>query len=93
MTFEEFSAWLDELVRDGRLDGAAAADLREQRARFEGLRRSLDGGDFDRRVVGFQAGELLVADSVGELMEQAHERNATALVYFEGVGFDPFGGP
>lgn len=94
MTFEEFSDWLEELVVEGRLTRAAAADLREQRERFDGERDDFVAHDveFDQRVVGFQAGELLVAESVGELMRRARERNPGRLVYFEGIGHDPFGG-
>jgi hypothetical protein len=33
-----------------------------------------------------------VADSVGDLMQLARTRDPERLVYFEAIGYDPFGG-
>lgn len=91
MTVEEFAAWLRELVDEGQISRSQATDLALQRAAFEEARTGLEA-EFDQRVVGFQRRQLLVADSVGGLMALAAERGDGGLIYFEGIGHDPFGG-
>jgi hypothetical protein len=90
MTFEEFVGWTRNLVEVGELGAGEADDLVSQRSAFEEVRTSL-ATEFDQQVVGFQNGQLLVADSVGALMTAARVRSPGSLVYFEAIGYDPFG--
>jgi hypothetical protein len=89
MSTEEFERWMAELVSQGRLDADQAADLVAQRRRFDGVRESLTVSYHDK-VVGFRADEMLVADSVSQLLEEAP--NDGRLVYFEPIEYNAFGG-
>lgn len=92
MTVEEFAAWLRSLVGEGRLTPRAADDLLEQRERFDAERErwAAAGPELGPVVLGFHAGAIVEADSVGELMDRVRARDPDRLVYFEAFGYGPF---
>lgn len=96
MTADEFRAWLETLVGSERIDREQAADLALQREIFDERRSALVDEyavtESQDMVVGYQHGEELTARSIPELLEQARRHSAYWLVYFEPIGFDPFGG-
>jgi hypothetical protein len=89
MTREEFESWVRDLSREGKLDDSRAERVIQQRRFFDTQRAELTEA-FQQRVVGFVRGELLVADSVGEILERAQERGED-LLYFEPIGYAAFG--
>jgi hypothetical protein len=90
VTTDEFERWLSVLVGEGRLDFGQAEDLLAQRRRFDDERERLTA-EYHDTVIGFVAGSMLVADSVGQLLEEARGFDGR-LVYFEPIGYDAFGG-
>jgi len=88
LTTEEFDRWLENLQRSGDLTDEETFDLQSQRRVFDERRSSLIG-DFQGRVVAFPNNEILIADSVSELLGRAQESYGRPI-YFEPIGYDPF---
>ena len=100
MTLDEFEAWSDAEVADGRLTQDERDDLVQQRIIFDRQRDTIYRTQQISRpeitsqeprtlVVGFQRGRRFDAGSVEDLLS-ATETNP-GLVYFEPVNYNPFG--
>ena len=101
MTTEQFIAWIQSLVREGRLTEAQAADLIDQRILFDEARDGIHDR-YPGSVAGYVNGVPLVADSVGQLLDMARnqfpadgnevpEEVDRPMVYFEPIGTTAFG--
>lgn len=106
MNREQFEAWLTSLVVERTLTSEQADDLARQRQLFDERRDTLTrsiaiSDDIDGLVeeanlppgvvVGFHADELITAPSVQSILAIAKERQPERMVYFEPIGFNPFG--
>jgi hypothetical protein len=84
MNWEEFALWTYALVELGRLSLDQAEDARAQRRMFDDQRESLE--ELHDLIVGFVAGELMVADSAVTLIDAAIEHHGSGRqVYFERI--------
>ena len=87
MTNREFSLWLDEEIRSGRLSPAQKDELIGQKQVFDANKASHQRNDAGR-VVGYSHGRTFVADTVQEVIARARNTFPGELVYFEPIGFD-----
>lgn len=78
-------------LSSGQMTQAEVDDLLEQKAKFDSNRQAIER-DHQGHAVGYVAGQMLVADSVPELVERAKADYPGRMAYVEGVGYDPFGG-
>ena len=91
MTDAEFRVWLDEEVREKLMSPEQRKDLLEQKDNFDRALPAGDGplrGDNRGRIVGYVAGEQIVAGTIHALLDEAKRRHADRMVYFEPIGFD-----
>lgn len=84
---------LDLLEQRRRFDEQRVALVREVFSSDRGIDRDsvLDGDGTRGFVAGFQADELLIGSSVQEVLAAARQRQPERMVYFEPIGFNPFG--
>jgi hypothetical protein len=85
VTYEEFAAWIQSLVQQGRLTGSGANDVLEQRRLFDQQRSNIET-EFDGSVVGVVAGERITRRTTAELLDAASADFSGRLVYFEPIG-------
>lgn len=85
MDSEEFVAWVQSLVQQGRLNPEGANDVLEQRRLFD-QQRSIIETEFNGSVVGIVAGEQIVRQTTTELLDFAAASFEGRLVYFEPIG-------
>ena len=84
-------ARLQRELQSGQMTRAQTDDVRQQRALFEARRDELQRLHHGR-VVCFVADELMVGDSVPEIVERAKARYPGRMFYAETIGFDMLGG-
>jgi hypothetical protein len=82
MNPDEFRAWLDSLVEQGRLRAEERDDLMFQRALFERYRPMIED-DYPGQVAGVVDSQLIVEQSVEKILDRAAARGN--LIYFEPV--------
>lgn len=84
MNYEELQSWLLALAEQGRFERDEVDDLLRQRRLFD-ENRSMIEEQYQQRVVGYVANELVFGDRITEVLDRA--RSTGRLVYFEPVGF------
>ncbi|WP_139329439.1 hypothetical protein [Mycobacterium sp. IS-2888] len=82
MNPEEFRAWMDSLVQQGRLQEDERDSLVRQRNLFDQIRRTIEF-DFAGRVAGFVDDQLHATESVEEILDRA--TTIGSPVYFEPI--------
>jgi hypothetical protein len=87
VTDVEFQNWLDDEQRAGRMSPTERDDLLVQKALFDGNRGTITS-QYPGKVAGYCGGNLITADDVHDLLNQA--KSLQKIVYFEPIGFDLF---
>jgi hypothetical protein len=89
MTDIEFRDWLNDEVRDGRLNPRQRDDLLQQKSYFD-ENRIRNQQAYPHQVVGYVGGTRVTGGTVREILNQARESRPGGMVYFEPIGFDLF---
>lgn len=95
MTDEEFRAWLQDEVNNGRMLPGQMYDLLDQKVLFAQNFGSEDDpqprrGNYRLKIVGYVAGQLRVASEIHALINSARSEFPHRMIYFEPIGFDLF---
>jgi hypothetical protein len=95
MTQEEFRAWLRDEVVGGRMSPEELLDLVNQQTLFAERFGTPDDPlpareVYRRRIVGYVAEQLLVANEIHALIDAAKRDFPSRMIYFEPIGFDLF---
>jgi hypothetical protein len=88
---DNLEARLERELAGGHMTQAQVDDVREQRARFDSNREAIER-DHSGRAAGFVAGQMVVAESVEELVDRAKREFPGRMLYAEPIGFDLLGG-
>jgi hypothetical protein len=91
MTDEEFRSWLSEEVAADRMTAEQSVDLLAQKALFDARLGPADDPmrkQYDRKIVGFVDGVMLVGEEIHQLLAAAERKSRGRMIYFESIGFD-----
>jgi hypothetical protein len=84
VTQEEFVNWLSYEVSNDRMTQAEMNDILSQKQLFDG-NRSIIETEYNRKVVGYIANQLIVASGIHELIDAAKEKFPDNIIYFEPI--------